>query len=197
MDLVGINFSDLGPSSNLISINKKSWITERVPWESLSFDPGERWRACSEAWKPQCHRYAIAAMKLLPATIRTSVVGHLPWEISRFADCLIVDGGEYGATSPILMITTGSRQSRNSYTSSSCCAAGRKQCTCHERIRRVSEGDYKEPVNVGVGNILILVTNYGFVWQPVVRYIKTGLTGIPIVEFNTVKNDILTKYQYW
>ena len=52
------------------------------------------------------------------------------------------------------------------------------------------------PVNVGVGNIPILVTNYSFVGEPV-RYIKTGLTGIPIVEFNAAKNNILIKYQYW
>ena len=35
-------------------------------------------------------RYAIAALKLLPGTIRPSVVGHLPREISRFTYYIII-----------------------------------------------------------------------------------------------------------
>ena len=38
-------------------------------------------------------RYAIAAFKMLPGTIRPSVVGHLPREISRFTYYVIVHGG--------------------------------------------------------------------------------------------------------
>ena len=37
-------------------------------------------------------RYAIAALKLLPGTIRLSVVGHLPREISRFTYYIIIYG---------------------------------------------------------------------------------------------------------
>ena len=39
-------------------------------------------------------RYAIAATKLLPATIRPFVVGNLSWEISRFAHYLILHGAQ-------------------------------------------------------------------------------------------------------
>ena len=38
-------------------------------------------------------RYAIAALKLLPGTIRPSVIGHLPREISRFTYYIIIHGG--------------------------------------------------------------------------------------------------------
>ena len=38
-------------------------------------------------------RYAIAAFKLLPGTIRPSIVGHLPREISRFTYYVIIHGG--------------------------------------------------------------------------------------------------------
>ena len=38
-------------------------------------------------------RYEIAAFKTLPGTIRPSVVGHLPREISRFTYYVIVHGG--------------------------------------------------------------------------------------------------------
>lgn len=38
-------------------------------------------------------RYAIAAMKQLPGTIRPSVVGHLPREISRYTYYIILHGG--------------------------------------------------------------------------------------------------------
>ena len=38
-------------------------------------------------------KYAIAAFKLLPGTIRPSVVGHLPREISRFTYYIIIHGG--------------------------------------------------------------------------------------------------------
>ena len=37
--------------------------------------------------------HAIAALKLLPGTIRPSVVGHLPREISRFTYYIIIHGG--------------------------------------------------------------------------------------------------------
>lgn len=39
-----------------------------------------------------CDRYAIAALKLLPGTIRPSVVGHLPPEISILTYYIIIHG---------------------------------------------------------------------------------------------------------
>ena len=39
-------------------------------------------------------KYAIAATKLLPGTIWSSVVGHLPQEISKFMHYLIIHGGQ-------------------------------------------------------------------------------------------------------
>ena len=38
-------------------------------------------------------RYVIAAFKTQWGTIRPSVIGHLPWEISRFTYYVIVHGG--------------------------------------------------------------------------------------------------------
>ena len=79
-------------------------------------------------------------MKLLPATIRPSVVGHLPRKISRFAHYLIINEGEHRTAS--LMLTIDNHhwfkvvyENSYMYMSDACCGAAKEQRTSHEKVR--------------------------------------------------------------
>ena len=92
VDLANINFSDLWPSKNLISINKS--LKEYHEYYSVWTPRFSEQLVAKQERHTAFDRYAIPATKSLPATIRPSIVKHLPLEISRSAHYLIIHEGQ-------------------------------------------------------------------------------------------------------
>ena len=94
MDLAGIDYSDFVRLK--VNIHNfwslaflASWEATTSPRVTFSLDPEDRRRVDSQTRKSNNFvRYAIAALKRLPGTIRPSVVGQLKHEILRFTSTL-------------------------------------------------------------------------------------------------------------
>ena len=93
MDLAGINFSNLGPSNKLINIKNQESLRGYHEYHSVWTSKISEQLVMKQKSHNAFDIYAIAATKLLPATIRSYVVRHLPPEISRFAHYLIIHKG--------------------------------------------------------------------------------------------------------